>query len=303
MSSNAKNTFNAIDLAELPPPNVIEQLDYEEILQSMIDDFVERDPNFTALLESDPAYKIFEAAAYRELLLRARINNAARANMLAFAISSDLEHLGALFNIDRRIIESANNEALPPTPAIYESDESLRNRILLSLEAITTAGSAGSYIFHTLNSDVNVLDCAVNSEVAGTVEVAILTSENANKTEVKNAVENSLNADSVRPLTDNVNVSLATIKNYNVAANIIFKEGVSPEIVLENARKCLDDYAAKCYKIGATVALSGIYSALHQTAGVVKVVLSNPTTDLVPSWNEVYKIENITITNSGVTDE
>ena len=49
---------------------------------------------FTALVESDPAWTILEVAAYRELLLRQRINDASRAVMLAFATGADLEHLG-----------------------------------------------------------------------------------------------------------------------------------------------------------------------------------------------------------------
>ncbi len=297
ITANTQNTFNAINLSELPKPNVIETLNFETILQSMITDFIARNPDFTALLESDPAYKIFEASAYREMLLRSRINNAAHATMLAFATGSDLENLGALFNIARRIMTIANNEEIPPTKAVFESDESLRKRILLSLEAVTTAGSAGSYIFHTLNSDVNVVDCAVNSPSPGVVEIAILTANDANKIEVKSNVENILNSDNVRPLTDNISVQLASVSDYEVTANISLKSGVSSDAVINSARFALQNYAAQCYKIGATVAVSGIYSALHQTAGVISVELTAPTADLTPAWNNVFKLNNINITH------
>lgn len=64
--------FTAVDLSQLPAPSVVETLDFETILQAMLDDLLARDPDFSALVESDPAYKILEVAAYRELLLRQR---------------------------------------------------------------------------------------------------------------------------------------------------------------------------------------------------------------------------------------
>ncbi|MCP3967439.1 MAG: hypothetical protein GY750_14680 [Lentisphaerae bacterium] len=69
-------TFNAIDLSLLPAPDVIETLDYELILAGMIADLQAKAPEFSALVESDPAFKILEAAAYREVILRQRVNDA-----------------------------------------------------------------------------------------------------------------------------------------------------------------------------------------------------------------------------------
>ena len=88
------SSFTAIDLSNIPAPEVVETLDFSAILAAMVADLQARDPAFTALVESDPAWKILEVAAYRELLLRQRINDASRAVMLAFATGADLEHLG-----------------------------------------------------------------------------------------------------------------------------------------------------------------------------------------------------------------
>ncbi|WP_163834692.1 baseplate J/gp47 family protein [Spartinivicinus ruber] len=62
--------FTAIDLSQLPAPDVIEPIDYEMVLASMLDDLQKRDSSFTALVESDPAMKILEVCAYREMLIR-----------------------------------------------------------------------------------------------------------------------------------------------------------------------------------------------------------------------------------------
>jgi len=80
-------SFSAIDLSALPAPDIIETLDFEVILAAMLTDLQARDASFSALVESDPAYKILEVAAYRELLLQARINSAAKAVMLPYATS------------------------------------------------------------------------------------------------------------------------------------------------------------------------------------------------------------------------
>ena len=89
------------DLASLPPPQSIEELSFERIFAEMLQDFRARYPQYSALLASDPAIKLLEVAAYRELLLRARINDAARASLLAFADGADLDHLAAFYGVTR----------------------------------------------------------------------------------------------------------------------------------------------------------------------------------------------------------
>ncbi|MFP3686174.1 baseplate assembly protein, partial [Bacillus sp. SIMBA_026] len=88
-------------LSQLPVPNVVEAIDYEEILSALLTDLVGRYPEFDVPAESDPIYKVLEVAAYREMLVRQRVNQAARAVMLAYAEDEDLDNLGALFNVKR----------------------------------------------------------------------------------------------------------------------------------------------------------------------------------------------------------
>lgn len=98
------NAFTAVNLSKLPPPVVVEQLDFETIFAEMLADLQSRDPVFTALVESDPAFKILEVAAYRELLIRQRANESAKAVMLAFANDADLDQLGANVGVARLVI-------------------------------------------------------------------------------------------------------------------------------------------------------------------------------------------------------
>ena len=92
---------SVIDLSKLPAPKVIEDLDYEILLQNCLDDFLKRNSDYSTLLESDPVIILLQVFAYRELLLRNRINQAAKANMLAYASGSDLDNLAAFYSVKR----------------------------------------------------------------------------------------------------------------------------------------------------------------------------------------------------------
>ena len=91
--------FTAIDMSTLAAPDALITLDYEAILAQLKVDFLARmaasgQDYDVATLEVDPAVKILEVAAYRELILRAAINDKIRAIMLASAQDADLDQLG-----------------------------------------------------------------------------------------------------------------------------------------------------------------------------------------------------------------
>lgn len=273
------SSFTSIDLSTLPAPDVVETLDFEVILAAMLADLRARDESFDALVESDPAYKILEVAAYRELLIRQRVNDAARAVMLAYSGGADLENLGALFGVTRNTITPADPNTIPPTPAVMESDSGLRARIQLALEGFSTAGPEGAYIFHALRVAA-VKDAAVASPDPGDVVVTILGREGngAADSETIDAVTALLNDEDVRPLTDNVTVQSATIVNYSITAELVTLPGPDPELVLDDAQAAIEAYVAD-NRIGRDITLSGIYAALHRS-GVERVNLTTPSANV-----------------------
>ena len=154
--------IGVIDLAKLPPPDVVEPLDYETLVQAYYADFLTLAPGFNALLESDPAMILLQASAYRELLLRNRINEAAKANLLAYAMGADLDQKAAGYGVTR----------LPD-----EDDDRLRYRCQLSLEGYSTAGPIGAYCFHALSASIKVKSVDVYSPSPGVVTVTVLSNE------------------------------------------------------------------------------------------------------------------------------
>ena len=294
------DTYTSIDLSALPAPDVVEQLDYEVIVAAMLADLQARDPAFTALVESDPAFKILEVAAYRELLLRQRANESARAVMLPYASGNDLDNLVALLNMQRLLVTPADNTTIPPTPAVYETDAELRRRALLRWEGITTAGSTGSYIYHTLSADSSIKDASATSPLPGQVLVTVLgRTGNGTPSAGSLAVVNAaLSAEDVRPLTDNVIVQGATVLEYAIDATLYLYAGPDSEVVLQAARDAAQAYATKSHAIGIDITLSGLYAALHQP-GVQKVVLNSPSAEIVVDATQAAYCTNITVSFGG----
>lgn len=295
--------FTVVDLSQLPAPNVVEPLDFETILSAMIADLQERDPAFTALVESDPAYKILEVCAYRELLMRQRVNEAAKAVMLAYATGADLDQLGANVGVQRQVITPADDTTVPPTPAVMESDEDFRARIQLSPEGYTTAGSEGSYVFHGLGADADVKDIQAISPEPGKVTVYVLsrTGDGTSPASTIDAVTATLNGETIRPMTDEVTVLSANIVNYTITAELTLFPGPDANVVKQSAIDAVTAFSEAQRRIGYDVTLSGIYHALHQP-GVQNVTLTSPTASLVLGDGQASYCTAITVTVADDTD-
>ncbi len=297
------SAYTKVDLSQLAPPNVVEALDFESIFAEMLADLRARDPAFTALVESDPAYKIMEVAAYRELLIRQRLNDATKAVMIAYAVGADLDQIAANYDVARLLITAADDTTIPPTPAVYESDDEFRVRIILSLEGYTSAGSRGSYIYHALSASGDCKDVAVESLTPGTVNVAVLsrTGTGAAPSATIAAVVEALNADIIRPLCDTVEVASASIVDYSIAATLTVFPGTGQEEVLAAATAAAQAYAADQHRIGRDITRSGIFAALHQP-GVQNVSITSPAADIVNAWNQAPNCSGITVSIGGTGD-
>lgn len=300
-----------VDLKKLPAPKVVQELSYETLLTQRKEKFLSLQESedmrqhwqARLQLESEPVVKLLEENAYLELLLRTNINESAKAVMLAYATGSDLDQLGALFGVTRLIIQAEDLKSTPPSPAKYEDDERFRTRIQMSLEGLTTAGSRASYEFHALSTSTKVKDVDVTSPTAGTVKVAILSTEGqgAADSDLINAVKEQLNAEHIRPLTDTVLVESAVILPYEIQAAITLYPTVLESVVMANVNQAIANYANKQHLLGIDITLSGIYAALHQE-GVQNVKLTKPLADLIVQSHQAAYCTQIQV-NVGGRDE
>lgn len=292
--------FPSIDLSGLSCPDIVEVIDFETIFASMLADLQRRDNSFSALVESDPAYIVLEVAAYREVLLRQRVNDAAKSVMLAYATGSDLDHLAALVPMERKVEVEGDPNAVPPTSDEMEADPDFRARVQLAPEGFSVAGPDGAYIYHALAVS-GVSSASVISPNPGEVVVYILsnTEDGTPDTALLSEVEAVLSADDMRPLTDCVSVEAATIINYSVEAILTIDGGPAADSVQAEAQAAIEAYVAARRGMGLNVPLSGIYNALH-VSGVASVALSYPAEDVVVAENEAAYCGGITISVKGL---
>lgn len=291
-------TSTAVDLSRLPPPDIIEALDFETILATRTADFLQRYPEFSAFVESDPAIKLLEVAAFQELNFRQRANDAARACMLAYAGGSDLDNLAALFGVTRRVLIEA--DAQNNTAPVLESDTDLRRRTVLAPDSYSVAGPASAYVFYALSADGDVLDASATSPAAGEVVVSILSREGDGtaSAELIASVDAVLNADTVRPLTDLVTVQTASITTFDITAQLTLYPGPDAQLMLGTANAELDTLIANNRRIGRDMTRSAIIAALH-VGGVQNVNLIAPAADVVIDQTSAAAVGNRSVTVTG----
>lgn len=280
---------NPIDLSRLPAPAVVEALDFETILAARKAALValyssdEQDAIAALLeLESEPLTKLCEENAYRELHWRQRVNEAAKAIMLAYARKSDLDQVVANYNVERLVIDAGDPDAIPPIPATYESDDDLRLRAQRAFEGLSVAGPRGAYVFHALSADGRVADATAISPAPCEALVTVLSrlGDGTASQDLLDLVTAALSAEDVRPVGDRLIVQSAAIVNYSVDAVLYLYPGPEQEPVLAAAQAALEAYVTTQRRLGRDIRLSAIYAALH-VEGVQRVELTAPAADVV----------------------
>ncbi|MEG9622059.1 baseplate assembly protein [Pseudomonas guariconensis] len=290
-----------MDLSQLPAPQVLEDLDYESVYQADLETF--RDfmgDNWDAALESDPVTKLLEVGAYRKVLNRARINDASKALLLAYASGSDLDQLAANVSLQRLVIQAEDLQAVPPVPAVLEADDALRERVQLVYEGLTTAGPRNSYILHARNASGLVADATAESPAPAEVVVTVLSLDGngAAPPELLETVRQYLNDDDVRPVADRVTVQSAEILPYRIDA-VVYMAGTGPEneALLAECERRLVAWVNPRRRLGVEVSRSGVDAQLH-ISGVSRVELVG-WSDIRPTKAQAAWCEGFTVARGG----
>lgn len=314
--------MSVIDLARLPAPQVVEPLDFEAILSALKADLIARAPQLAPVLtlESEPLVKLLEVAAWREMVLRQRVNDAARAVMLPWATGADLDNLAARYDLVR----------LPG-----EDDERFRARVLIGYHALSAAGSAASWKLRALSVSTDIRQVDVWADRPGRVKIAVLarvaaplhavTAEQAAigqalfgrhpqhdaaqpmrwrvaeaSDPIVTQVGQALLAEDVRPLSVEVDVTVARIIPVPVSATLIHPPGPDGALLGMQAMERLRALAAQAaFRVDATRAQ--IIAALMGD-GIRDVVLGAPAADVAVGRGEIAAITGIAITTEARHD-
>jgi phage-related baseplate assembly protein len=277
--------MNIVDLSSLPAPDVLELLDFEAIYEEELANFrLLMGDDWNAELESDPVVKQLELAAYRKMGNRARVNDAAKALMLAFSKGADLDHLGARVNLRRLVVRAQDLTTVPPTAEVLEEDEPYRERIQMCWEGLSTAGPRNSYILHARNASGMVADATAESPSPAVAVITVLSLEGDGTADAAllDTVLANLSDENVRPIGDRVTVQSAEIIPYSIEAVIHpVGTGSENEAVLAECRSRLAAWINPRRRLGIEVPRSAVDARLH-ISGVRRVELPG-WRDLVPT--------------------
>lgn len=263
-----------IDISQLPPPDFLSPIDYEqELAQSVADllSFFEGEDKTrleeTLARDSEPVTKILQLFAYRRMLDRQKMNDRSRRLLLAYAAGSDLDHIGITYYMTQRLEGELDNAYL--------------ERLLLAPDRYSTAGARRSYEFHARSASADVLDVRAENAGAGAVSIVVLSriGDGTASPSLIATVQDALSGEDVRPLNDTPIVSGATIRPYAIRAVVTPMQGPDSQLIIEESRKNAERYADRRRRLGLSVLRDAVLASLW-TDQVEHVELIEPIEDM-----------------------
>lgn len=305
--------FNVIDLSQLGTMHVLETVSSESLIAARMAKLVEiwaaHDPPAAAqydvgALEFDPLKIQAENESFFDMLLRDRINQAARDTTLAFAFGTDLDAIASNYPVGPR--------------QVGESDDRYRRRTQISINATSPHGSAGSYMYWALTADGNLKD-ATETGVEGTGEVVLtVMADSLTKIKVKAgnvfsthyvteprptlarllAIRAFIMTEYRKGATDILTVTSPIVKDTKYRARVWFFPPPDRDTLMLNIRIALEALVEKQRWLGADHTRMAIDAALAQE-GVHRSIIDEPAADILVSPRGLVRVTDIELTYMG----
>nr|WP_315481460.1 baseplate J/gp47 family protein [uncultured Undibacterium sp.] len=275
-----------IDLNQLPPPKVVEELSFESLVTEHKQALLDRQPSVANVinLESEPLVKQLQVFAYREMLIRQRINQAARSNLLAYAQDTDLDHKGAFYDLAR---------------LSNENDDRYRQRIQYRIAALAGNGTPEQYRLIAMTASQNVRDSNVYLISPGVVGLVLWCVDANLAVSTQEVVVAALSAPNAKPIGIQVVVRVAVQKTIDITATL-YRDEIAPSNIVQFARNALVDSLRSYAKLGRNISNSWITSVLQQP-GISRVAFINGQPDIHEiNFDEYAVVGQIIIIDGGV---
>lgn len=270
-----------IDLSRLPPPAAIDEPDFETLFAAFGERFLDywnaaraRDPDLPEYdvhhLETGAPAITGQAWSWLRLLDRARVNDAFRALLAAYATGSDLDAVAASRNIERLIVVPATATAA----AVAETDEALLRRYLLSFDR-ASAGSPAGILYEAWTAwpamhDARVNGYAVHGRRGDRDLVIIGPGGRVATAEEKARVRDAVTADHVTPEGYGLSVLDARQAEYEFSGVIEVPPGPDATLVVAEAVERVRAAGTARLLIGGEVP-GGLLSGAAYGASIIRV--------------------------------
>ncbi|APX17812.1 hypothetical protein BWR17_18145 (plasmid) [Phaeobacter inhibens] len=303
-------SFTPIDLDRLPPPEFIDQPDFADILAARKTRLLEVAKDLGASeaelaeaaaaleLESEPLVQILQEDSYREVGLRAEVQDAGMERLLAFASDGNLDHIAVEFGVERAVVIPADPSANPPVQEVQESDARLRRRTQLAPESYTTCGTEGMLIYWALNASPLVKSVKPVSPAPAQVILTILSTE-GDGTASQELIDTVLREVEPRsPLGTQVLVQSAEILTYEAHAMITVFDGPDAEVLREASEEDLRAFTEERHQLGHDITIAGLHGAIWQ-ANLHNISLGDFAADLIVEPHQAAYCTGLSVTIGG----
>lgn len=340
--STAPSRFSVIRPDLLPAMRVLEQIDTEKILSNRMAQLVELwnsyDPPNAAQYdvggtEFDPIKISQELNAYFELMVRDRVNQAARAITLVYAVGSDLDAIASRypFGVPRKSTTTVVNGI---ETTVYESDEEYRTRVWLSPNVLSLngpgMGTYESYVFWAMSapqpagtSDIKHA-AALTKRASGVVTIPLITTATfpdptiqytpdgrpiASITGIPDPTPSSTQITTVyryineegtarKGLTDVVNVVKPKVIHTTIDVDVYSFPGIDPLTLMQNIGTSIHDLLIAIRWLGADLTILSLQGALA-LSGVYRSVIRSPSTDIAGEMDSVVYCTSVRVEYKG----
>ena len=205
-------------------------------------------------------------------------------------------------------IAGAKNTTTTSGGSDTEDDERFAERIRTAPNSYSVAGPRRAYIHHAKSVSPAIIDVQVASPSPGIVNVyPLLEGGELPGSDILSLVEEKLNDETIRPLTDEVHAVAPTGKAFtiNVKYWINTKDLNRSQTIQENVKKAVESYRLwQTTAIGRDIVPSKLLAAvINAEAMHVDAVTLSPSEYVKLEDGEVAQCVDVTVTYAGSRDE
>lgn len=199
------------------------------------------------------------------------------------------------------------------------TDADLYEAMVLSMDALSTAGPAGSYVYHAKTVSSEIADVSACTPEPGVVSLfAIGKDGKPVSEELQSKILEAVSADNVRPMTDLVRMEQPAEVEYSVDLTFYLPRATTRNSAAVEAAvtEAVNNYNVwQCSKLGRDINPFKLYEFLSET-GVKRIDLRSPTFRVLEDGHsfdseteeefrkpELAKVTKVTIVNGGFEDE
>jgi phage-related baseplate assembly protein len=342
--------FSVIRPDLLPTMRVLEPIGTEDILtrrmQQLLIIWNKYDPPNAAQydvqnLEFDPIKINQELNTFFEMLVRDRVNQAARAITLAFAVGSDLDAIASRYpygvpRLQTTVVTTDPATGAQTTVTVPETDAAYRQRIWLSPSILSLAGPGQgtyeSYKFWAMSAPqfagqpslrdascftkagtgnvyIPIMSDVFNpvstlDPVTRTVYTTIFNGNPQPSKEQIAAVWQYINEPNTarKGLTDVINVIAPKVINTKIEAKVWLFPGVDKDSTMLAVMQAVNVLVAALRWLGSDLTMMSLEGAFAEQTGVYNTQIISPTTDITVDNSGCVNVMSSKITYMGVAE-